>query len=162
MSTPTTKNFPVPKSILRVEGDPTAWQLDELEIGMAQQLASPDPVALQVVKPLAGILMLAPRHAGSFVLSPLPPAGGWVPCVKLQAPHLYLPSTTGVAAQSRGYILTSPDTDLDALQQAIMRAMHDGSLLTVHVSISGTASVVVVNGAELPFAVLAEAEPQAG
>ena len=54
MSAPTTKNFPVPKSILRVEGDPTAWELGELEIGMAQQLASPDPVALQVVKPLAG------------------------------------------------------------------------------------------------------------
>jgi hypothetical protein len=157
---PTTEKFPLPQSFLRVEGDPTLWGLAELDV--APSLAAHDPVALEVVSPLAGTLLLAPLRAGSIVVSTprAGPGGGWVPCVKLQSPYLYLPSTTGVAAHSPGYLLIAPDTDLETLKQDIMAAMREGTFHTVNVSFAGTTGVAMLNGAELPFVVLAAAEPE--
>ena len=105
---PTTEKFPLPKSFLCVEGDPTLWGLAVLDV--APSLAAHDPVALEVVSPLAGTLLLAPLRAGSIVVSTprAGPAGGWVPCLKLQSPYLYLPSTTGVAAHSPGTCSSLP------------------------------------------------------
>jgi hypothetical protein len=153
---PTILTFPIPSSILCVEGDPTQWGLLERVI---TGLTDGEPVTLGVVTPLAGTLLLAPRRAGSFSLYPLPPAGGWVPCVKLPAPYLYLPSTTGLAAHSPGYML-APGTSLETLQQDIMTAMRDGTLLPpVSATIDGHAGTVILNGAFLPFVVLVDAEP---
>jgi hypothetical protein len=156
---PTTEKFPLPQSFLRVDGDPTLWGLAELDV--APSLAAHDPVALEVVSPLAGTLLLAPLRAGHIAVSTprAGPGGGWVPCVKLKDPYLCLPSTTGVAAHSPGYMLAAPDTDLETLKEAILAAMRDGTFRTVNVSFAGTTGVVLLNGAELPFVVLAAAEP---
>lgn len=138
-----------------VEGDPTEWGLRE---PFVTGLTDGEPVALGVVTPLTGTLLLAPRRAGSFSVQPLPPAGGWVPCVMLPASYLYLPSTTGLAAHSPGYML-GPGTSLETLQEEIMTAMRGGTLLTVSATIGGAAGTVVLNGALLPFVVLVDAEP---
>jgi hypothetical protein len=152
---PTIERFPIPGSILCVEGDPTQWGLSERSIA---GLTDGEPVALGVVTPLEGALLLAPRRAGSLSVHPLPPAGGWVPCVKLPASYLYLPSTTGLATHSPGYML-APGTNLETLQQDILTAMRDGTLLTVSATIDGSAGTVILNGAALPFVVLVDAEP---
>ena len=65
-----------------------------------------------------------------------------------------------MAAHSPGYMLTPPDTDLETLKQDILAAMRDGTFLTVNISFAGTTGVVMLNGAELPFVVLAAAEPE--
>jgi hypothetical protein len=153
---PTIEHLPFPGSYLCVEGDPTQWGLAARDIA---GLTAGEPVALEVITPLAGTLLLAPGRAGSLSVypSPLLP-GGWFPCVELPAPHLYLPSTTGVAAQSPGYML-APGTNLETLQQDILTAMHDGTFLPVSATIDGHAGTVLLNGAALPFVVLVAAEP---
>ena len=152
---PTIERFPPPASILCVQGDPTQWGLSARVIA---GLNDGDPLALGVITPLTGTLLLAPRRAGSLFFHPMPGETGWVPCVKLPAPYLYLPSTTGLAAHSPGYVL-APGTNLETLQEEIMTAMREGTTLTVSASLGGSAGTAVLNGAELPFAVLADAEP---
>jgi len=161
-STGPIEHFPLPTSSLQVEGDPTLWGLQEADTPAPPWLTAGDPVALAVITPLQGTLLLAPRRAGSFLLYPLsppgiPPPGGWVPCIKLRSPYLYLPSTTGVAADSPGYML-APGANLEQLLQDILAAMGTGDLLPVSVSIGADRGTVMLNGAQLPFVVLAEAE----
>jgi hypothetical protein len=57
-------------------------------------------------------------------------------------------------------MLIAPDTDLETLKQDIMAAMREGTFHTVNVSFGGTTGVAMLNGAELPFVVLAAAEPE--
>lgn len=152
---PTIVHKPIPGSYVRVEGDPTQWGLAGRDVA---GLTAGGPVALEVITPLAGTLLLAPRRAGSLSAYPVPVLpGGWVPCVELPAPHLYLPCTTGVARQSPGYAL-APGTNLQTLQQEILTAMADGALLPVSAMIDGQAGTVLLNGAALPFVILADAE----
>jgi hypothetical protein len=152
---PTIEHFPPPASYLLVEGDPTQWGLRER---IMTGLTDGDPVALAVVTPLAGTLLLAPRRAGSLFVQPAPGAAtGWVPCVTLPAPALYLPRPAGVAPHSPWYTLAA-DTNLGALQETILAAMRAGALITVSASLGGSDGTLVLNGAELPFAVLAGAE----
>jgi hypothetical protein len=157
MSSPEPINLPYPESFLRIGGDPTVWALDEISLTVSPKLLADGPAALSVVKPVAGTLLLAPRLAGSLVLTPLPPAGGWVPCAKLASPYLYLPSPAGIAPTSPGYMLAGADADLETVQQAITAAMSGSTRLTVNVTLDGTGSFVVINGAQLPFVVLATA-----
>jgi len=160
MSSPTSATSdkaPFPLSYLSVEGDPTNWGLDEIAAAVSPKLAADAPAVLSVVKPVVGTLLLAPRLAASIVLTPVPPAGGWVPCVALAAPYLYLPSPAGVTASSPGYILAGSSANLEAVQEAITAAMSDSTRLTVDVTHNGTGSTVVINGAALRFAVLATA-----
>jgi hypothetical protein len=151
----TIERFPLPASYVLVEGDPTEWGLRER---IMTGLTDGDPVALAVVTPLAGTLLLAPRRAGSLFVQPVPVGPtGWVPCVKLPAPVLYLPRPTGVAPHSPWYTLAA-DTNLGDLQEDILAAMREGALITVSASLGGSDGTLVLNGAELPFAVLAGAE----
>jgi len=71
-----------------------------------------------------------------------------------RSPVLYLPSPTSPAQDSPGYPL-DPSTDLAALEQDIITAMSERTILSVQVAgIPG--GVVLLNGAALDFAVLAE------
>ena len=157
---PTTVIYPIPTSDLSVAGDPNVWGLSENALVAAQRLAAGAPVELDVVRPVAGKLLLAPRRVGAIVLTPLPAPGGWVPCDTLPSAYLYLPSPAGVNPASPGYVLAGSDTNVEALQQAIMTAMSDGTMLNVSITINGAASIVAINGGELPFVVLAKAVPQ--
>jgi hypothetical protein len=149
-------------TVLRIEGDPASWILYDATIeAVAQTLTqSGDPIVLPVVAPLQGRLVLSPRCAGSVAL--LAPTGvGWVPGhFVMPASLLYVPSATGPTQDSPGYSLTQ-SVDLDALEQEIMAAMNDGTVITVEVS-DGTASgLLVLNGAALPLVVLCPPSPPA-
>jgi len=161
MSSPTpatTVQVPFPLSYLGVQGDPTIWGLEEIAAAVSPKLTADAPVALSVVEPVVGTLLLAPRLAASLVLTPvLNPQGGWVPCVALAAPYLYLPSPAGVTANSPGYMLVG--SNLQTVQEDITAAMSNGTRLTVNVTLGGTGSTVVINGAELQFVILATARP---
>jgi hypothetical protein len=154
---PVAEHLPPPNSFLLVEGDPTVWGMNETDVVSPSWLTDGEPVELTVVTPLSGALLLAPRRAGSLVLYPDLPHGGWIPCTSLPSPYLYLPSTTGVAMQTPGYRL-GPDTNINTLKQEILTAMRTGTLLKVSVSIGPSVGTVLLNGAHLPFVVLADAE----
>jgi hypothetical protein len=149
----------IPKSVLRIQGDPTLWALPGTEPATPPWSDSSDPVVLQVIGPLVGTLILSPRRAGSLALVPPPLGPGWVPTFTMVSPFLYIPSADGVA--SPGYVLDPPDTDLGTLQQDIVAAMRDSTVLTVSVSSIARSGVVILNGAELPFAVIGQAESNA-
>lgn len=154
---PGTEQLPPPTGFLLAGGDPTAWGLNEPDVVSPPWLTGGEPVELTVVTPLSGTLLLAPRRAGSLVLYPSLPHGGWIPCVSLPSPCLYLPTTTGVALQTPGYRL-GPNVNITTLKHEILTAMHAGTLLKVSVTIGPIAGTVLLNGAHLPFVVLADAE----
>jgi predicted ester cyclase len=151
-----TVNFPRATTSLPFAGDPTKWDVSLFEIVVTPGA----PVALPVCDPVAGTLLLAPTQAGSLPPPPVAdPYPGWVPCVMLPSPYLYLPSPAGVDAESPGYMLADPDTDVEALQGRIMEAMSNRTELNVSVTTERRTSTVVVNGAAEPFVVLAVARP---
>jgi hypothetical protein len=146
---------PIPQSLLHIQGDPTAWGLRDTPPQNPNWGSA--PVALQIIGPLVGTLVLSPARIGSFALLPPPIGDGWVPTQKLVSPFLYIPSATGLPSTSPGYML-APGTDLAVLQQHIESAMSAGTSLVIDVVSAGRPGVVVLNGAGLPFAVLGEAE----
>jgi len=144
---------------LRIEGDPTAWVLQASGYqAVAQDLSQASrPVVLPVVAPLQGRLVLSPRCAGSIAVLGPPGGAGWVPSdIKLPTALLYVPSATGPTQDFPGYALAR-NTDLGALEQEIVAAMSQGSVLTVEVSDNSERGVLVLNGAALLLAVLCPA-----
>jgi hypothetical protein len=143
-------------NVLRLEGDPASWILYDATIeALARRLnESGDPVALQVVDPLQGRLVLSPRCAGSVALLAPPGGVGWVPGhIMLPAAHLYVASVTGPTQDFPGYALAS-SVDLDGLERKIMAAMDEGTVITVEVSDGTESGVLMLNGAALPLVVL--------
>jgi hypothetical protein len=149
MSTP---SVPSTNRVLWIEGDPTNWLLAQAQPVPPPWAGSSDPVALAVTHPLEGTLVLSPRRAGSAALVQPPPTN-WIPC-QLAIAHIYLPTPAGVSYPSPGYPL-APGTDLQALEQSLMAAMRQGTVLTVDATgYGGSSGALVLNGAVLPFAVL--------
>ena len=139
-------------SILQVEGDPTPWMV------AASVPATPSgstPVAFEVTKPLPGTLILSPRTA-TFALTPppLPGIGGWTPCDAFPTSRIYLPSPQGVPKAEPGYEL-APGTDLTTLREQVMLALAEGKVAMVAISNSGGPGTLALNGATVPFVILA-------
>lgn len=151
-------NHPVanlhPPTILQIEGDPTLWGLTTLQ---TQDPGWDRPVAIAIGAPVEGRLILSPACVGSFSLTYNDAKNGWHPAdLPAGSLFLYIPTTTGLTDVSSGYILAAQYDNLDALQESIMGAIRTGSTLAVNVDVVG-GGVVVLNGAQLPFVVLAEA-----
>jgi hypothetical protein len=138
---------------LKIQGDPTSWGL---AAAPPQDGWSDTPVAIPIVTPVAGTLILSPARAGSFAVTLAIYANGWVHGgpIEVASHSLYIPTTSGLAAGSQGYPLAT-QYDLPTLQQSILDAMTTGSILPVVVDADGI-GLVILNGAQLPFAVLAE------
>jgi hypothetical protein len=142
---------------LKIQGDPTPW-------GLAAP--PPDgwndrPVHIPIIYPVVGSLILSPAQVGSFVLTgeidSLPhPLNGWMNGMPIEivSHHLYIPTPSGLTAGSHGYLLHR-HVSLPDLQRGILDAMTMGSLFTVPIDALGEGDVIL-NGAELPFAVLVE------
>lgn len=146
----------LPANFLKIQGDPTSWTL---RTAPPQDPGWSDaPVAIDIIAPVAGTLILSPARVGSFALTPEIWGNGWLhgPPVELVSPYLYVPTISGLTAASHGYPLAA-QYDLPALQQSIMDAMTTGSTLPVNVDVFG-GGVVILNGAQLPFAVLGEVQ----
>ena len=143
---------------LRIGTDPTAWVLESTDPDtVAAQLSqATGPVVLPVIGPLQGDLVMSPSAAATISVQRPPSAHGWHPShIALpQWPVLYLPSPTSPTQNSPGYPL-DPNTDLAALQQRIIAAMTERTVLSIQVADS-RGGVVLLNGAALGFAVLAQ------
>ncbi len=150
---------PEPGLRLQIGTDPTAWLLqDSDEDAVAAELGQAmGPVMLPVVAPLHGRLVLSPLCAATVSLLRLPSDLGAHPtgAIGPARPVLYLPSVTAATQQSPGHAL-DPDTDLAALEQDIIAAMTGGTRLTLQISALSGGGFLVLNGALLAFAVLAQ------
>ena len=145
---------------LRIGTDPTAWVLENAEPDtVAAQLSqATGPVVLPVTAPLLGDLVVAPSAAATISVQPPAPTFSAHPShIALpRASVLYLPSSTGPTPHFPGYPLP-PGTDLAALEQDIIAAMSGRTFLSIQIAdIPG--GVVLLNGAALAFAVLAQAD----
>ena len=143
---------------LQIGTDPTGWVLENAEPdAVAAQLSqATGPVVLSVAGPLQGDLVVSPSAAATISVQGPPPSHGAHPShIALSSwPVVYLPSPTGPTPDSPGYPL-DPDTDLAALEQDIIAAMSGRTFLSIQVAdIQG--GVVLLNGATLGFAVLAQ------
>jgi len=143
---------------LQIGTDPTAWVLENAEPDtVAAQLSqATGPVVLPVAGPLQGSLVVSPPAAATISLQRPSPLHGVHPS-HLAAPRwpvLYLPSPAGPTQDFLGYPLAR-GADLAALEQDIIAAMRDGTFLSIQLAgIPG--GVVLLNGAALDFAVLAQ------
>ena len=143
---------------LQVGTDPTAWVLENAEPDtVAAQLSqATGPVVLPVAGPLQGDLVVSPPAAATISLQRPSPIHGVHPShlASPRWPVLYLPSPAGPTQDSPGYPLAL-SADLAALEQDIIAAMSDGTFLSIPLAdIPG--GVVLLNGAALDFAVLAQ------
>ena len=145
---------------LRIGTDPTAWVLENADPDtVAAQLSqATGPVVLAVAGPLQGNLVVSPSAAATISAQRPAPGHGLRPShIALpREPVLYLPSLTGPTQDSPGYPL-APGTDLAVQQQDIIAAMSGRTFLSIQVAdIQG--GVVLLNGAALEFAVLAQVQ----
>ena len=143
---------------VQIGSDPTAWVLEnaDLDTVAAQLSQATGPVVLPVIAPLQGDLVVSPTAAATISVQRPGPTHTWHPShIALpQSSVLYLPSLVSPTQDSPGYPL-APGTDLAALEQDIVAAMSGGTFLSIQVSdIQG--GVVLLNGAVLEFAVLAQ------
>ena len=143
---------------LRIGTDPTAWVLESTDPDtVAAQLSqATGPVVLPVLDPLQGDLVVSPSAAATISVATPSPVHNWHPShIALpQWPVLYLHSPTSPTQNSPGYPL-DPNTDLAALRQRIIAAMTGRTVLSIQVADS-RGGVVLLNGATLGFAVLAQ------
>ena len=142
-------------TILRIEGDPTSWEVDEA-IDAGSLTAASGPVALAVSHPLMGRLLLSARSAGSIVILTQFEGGIRPNGIRLPAPALYVPTATGPEVHGNPpFIYTLPaSVDLAGLEASITEAMISKSFHTVD---RGPSGAVILNGATLPFVVLCPA-----
>jgi hypothetical protein len=145
-------------SYLSIEGDGAVWALEK-PIDGKRISESVTALALTVANPIKGTLLLSAR-AGSVELFPDPggpmqPAG-WIPSDKtLPYPCLYLPS---VSIPDGGPVLYGlSEAGVAELQDQLIAAMTEGKKITVPFSWGADSGEMVLNGAVLPFAVIAYA-----
>jgi len=136
---------------LQIETDPTLWSVSGgTQDALAKELEQASgPVAVSVSGPLAGRLLLSSRVTTAWIGAP----GGSHPTGQPPAktrPVIYLPSITA-ATMNSGYPL-DPGESLTGLEKQLSTAMADNKRLVVKLS----AGQLVLNGATLAFAVLAQ------
>lgn len=140
-----------PASILYIEGNPTPWGLRDVR---PENPGWTGPVSLPITVPVVGTLVLSPARVGGLALVDPDWHNGWVP-MTVAAPQLYIPSGTALTSALL-YPLAPPDDDTESLTEKLLGAMRTGSTITIALALVG-GGVVVVNGAVLPFAVVAPA-----
>jgi hypothetical protein len=150
-------------SFLRIEGDPTTWQLDQ-PVDVSQWTG--ETIRVAVKAPLRGTLLLSRRVASVAALNELDVDGGVPNDVVLPTSAIYLPTSSGPSAGSHGYVLPG-SVNLTQLAGQISAAMNAGSQLTIDFGSGPAAGVLMLSGAALPFVVLCPAagvlgEPSGG
>ncbi len=136
---------------IRIDADPTCWELAEAVERVPESSA---PVVLPVSHPLVGNLVLSPRSVGSAVFFEHIDIYGTRPNgMVLGDPVLYVPSPLGpdVHSNPTNFYPLAGTVDLASLQADIIAAMTGGTFLPVSI----VHGVVVINGAAVPFVVLA-------
>jgi hypothetical protein len=142
---------------LRIGTDPATWYFAATDYDTAAAgLRQPGvPFAIEVIAPLAGRLLLNPKAAAKVELTlPVDPIG-WNPSgiAWPQSPLLYVSSATGPTHAAPGYVLAR-GYQLDALEQEILTAMTQGTIVTVVLEEGLGKGALALSGAALPYAVL--------
>ena len=150
----TIERFPLPASYVLVEGDPTEWGLRER---IMTGLTDGNPVALAVVTPLAA--RCCSRRAVREVCScsrcrSARPAG--FPASSCR-PRSCTCRDPPAWPRTRPGTRSPPIPTSETCKRTSWRRC-EGALITVSASLGGSDGTLVLNGAELPFAVLAGAE----
>jgi hypothetical protein len=145
---------------MSIEGDPTIWALKDPITDPDEIAGSSVPLALNVISPLNGILLLSVQAAAFVTLFPQsgnppnPMPMGWIPGdLQQPSPFLYLPSVSTPASHPVCYQMPAATT-LAAVQGKIATAMNDAATTTLSFEVADTVGYVVINGAALPFAVI--------
>jgi hypothetical protein len=142
---------------LKIGTDPATWYFAAADYdAVAAGLRQPGvPFPIQVIAPLAGRLLLNPKAAAKVELTlPVTPVG-WNPSgiAWPQSPLLYLSSASGPTHDNPGYVLAR-GYQLDALEQEILTAMTQGTIVTVALEEGMGKGTLALSGAALPYAVL--------
>lgn len=153
---------------MRIDDDGTPWSLSQ-PIIPAQLIGASKPLAIPVIWPLRGTLLLAVRAAARVTLLP-PTQGdddmwpwGWIPGGqgKPLSPFIYVPTSFGQYLSITSDATTlgpGPDPlpegiDLPMLEGQLIAAMTTGTRVEVQTGSSGQ-DALVLNGAVLPFVAL--------
>jgi hypothetical protein len=146
---------------LQTGNDPAIWYFEPASFDAVASALTPPaaPVAVDVIAPLKGRLVLNPRASGIVALTlPVTPVG-WIPsgiCLP-SSPLLYACSVTGPTHDAPGYTLAS-GYQLAALEQEIVAAMTEGTSLTVALDVALPGKgMLALSGAALAYAVICPA-----
>lgn len=149
---------------LRIEGDPTVWTLGD-PMTDPSQLQSGQPLQVAIIAPVPGTLVLSGKAAASMALYGQEPGGvipsgggigpqGVIPSGNMpRESFLYLPSATGLSADSLGYELPA-QVNLAVLADQVASAMGAGAFFPVPLSGGAEDGVLVLSGATASFVVL--------
>jgi hypothetical protein len=134
-------------SCIQIEGDPTKWWI--AEEFPTSELNAGQPLTVTSLAPVEGILVLSAKSATVAVLNA--PSGTPPAALSIPGEIIYVPTATGPSAGHVGYVLAG-DVDTGSLSSQIAASMHSGQRQTIALEGGGT---LVLNGATLPFALLA-------
>ena len=142
---------------LQIGNDPATWYLPSAGYDtVVAALARPGaPFAVEVIAPLQGRLLLNPLAAGAVSLTlPVRPIG-WNPSgvVWPESPLLYVSSATAPTHADPGYALAR-GYQLDVLEQEILTAMTQKTIVTVSLDEGLGKGILVLSGATLPYVVV--------
>ncbi len=135
---------------LQVGGDPTLW-VPEQPVNPSQ-LTAPT-VSVPIIAPLFGTLLISSKAASIALVDP-GDAGAIPSDADVLVESLYVPTATGASRSFTGYQL-APGTNLADLQTQIATLMTKGTSQAIPLGGVPLHGVVVLNGATLPFVVLA-------
>jgi hypothetical protein len=135
---------------LQISGDPTMWM--PAQVPQSSQLTAPT-VSVPITAPIIGTLLISSK-AASIALVNTGDGGGVPSDFTVPVESLYVPTGTGVSQGFTGYQLPA-GTNLAQLQTQIATLMTEGTSQTVTLGDTPFTGVVVLNGATLPFVVLA-------
>ena len=137
-------------SYLQIGGDPTMW-VPTQPVDPSQLTKAPVPVP--ITAPLFGTLLISSKAASIALVDP--GDQGPVPSdAIILVESLYVPTATGASQSFTGYQLV-PGTNLADLQTQIATLMTQGTSQAIPLGGGTLNGVVVLNGATLPFVVLA-------
>ena len=135
---------------LQIGGDPNTWV--PAEAVDPSQLTAPT-VPVPIIAPLFGTLLISSKAASIALVDP--GDAGPVPSDAIVlVESLYVPTATLASSSLTGYQL-APGTNLADLQTQIAMLMTKGTSQAIPLGGGTLHGVVVLNGATLPFVVLA-------
>lgn len=144
-------------STLRINDSTVTWYLErsDAEALVAGLTGGAGPVAVAVLAPLAGRLVVSAGAPASVAVIAEPPIVDWLPShIEVPAAYLYVPSAYEPTKEHPGYQLAS-GTDLTELEAMLQAAIRDGTTIHVEVSDQQSSGVLILNGGNLAYAVLA-------
>ena len=139
-------------SYIEIAGDPTKWWPGQPF--SASQLTG-QPVSIQIVSPVSGVLVISPRAAGVAVFETNQASPG---LLGIQVPGIYVPSAAGLAMGHAGYQLPA-SPNLENLTSQITTLLTEGSRQNITLGGSASGGTLVLNGATLSFAVVFQGAP---